>query len=849
MPYTPYERLNVFDDVVSETLHQRRKSTSLVQTRTPFLRYTTTVDFGSSDQPNLTDSIRYLGKPYYGVDFKDYEGCKFFTVGLHGWDNLNYSGEDIYNSQSQKGLVVGTSYKNGTQKLIKTYADKTMSPQSYPPPGIESATVERLRNGNVLKMSINIVCHTQAQLDMLDVLAFAPGMDCVLEWGSLISTPTGAQKLPGPKSNAKILNFAKTQEAIETLQNIKANNSRVQFIQEWCEPNDFNYDFALAQIANVKTTLDNNRYTVTVEAYGRADNIMYISAYATTTTPTTTPTTAQSIHRYFAPSSYFKDDLQTVDKNSKLYEGIFLFEESIDAAKKAENPNTPIALGQINDIGLEDTYFIRFDKFINDFINTKIVDIINKGTRTTINKFVADIYVSDDNKITNTPLGWNKYLQSTEPSILLIMNPDAAGTAFDTRQMLKDTFDIKKNQLDSLNTDVKSLGAQQTDGFDITTKKVRDFNKDKTYQKLGKLSKIEGDENSGVMLPSTGIWLNSKGLQQIFLGARTITEGLETLLNKLNAATEGYWDLKLMYDEDNSTIRIVDDNVCGVSRASQGIYTFNKLLEVSEDNSVIGSDALSVKVNTDYPKLLFSQLAISAISNYSSQPDTRDLFNNNHTGKVKLNNRLKSLLKDPIKGSPVAVLDTVVTTAANTSKGSSIYSLLNENARLELYKDKIDQSVFDNIVKAFGGTPGVPGSEQIPSGVYNVLYQLLQRKTLLTSSEASRFADTIKREKLTPEKVNSIITFIKARDKALIDYWKNQETKNFNESIRGLVASGKIPTGTVGTGPLQYLGNQPFVTGKPRDIQGRAEPELSEQSKQVIQKIEASKEKLKGLFN
>ena len=64
MAYTSYEQLNVFDDSILSELNERRKSTKLAQTITPFLRYTTTVDFGGTTSPNLTNSIRYLGRNY-----------------------------------------------------------------------------------------------------------------------------------------------------------------------------------------------------------------------------------------------------------------------------------------------------------------------------------------------------------------------------------------------------------------------------------------------------------------------------------------------------------------------------------------------------------------------------------------------------------------------------------------------------------------------------------------------------------------------------------------------------------------------------------------------------------------
>ena len=485
MAYTSYEQLNVFDDSILSELNERRKSTNLVQTRTPFLRYTTTVDFGGKTSPNLTNSIKYLGGNYGDVTFPDYNGCKFFTLGMHGWDNKNYS--DMYNSQGNNGLIVGTTYKDGKQTLVKTFNKNTISPNSYPPPGIESATVERLRNGNVLKMTINVVCYTQAQLDMLDVLAFAPGMDCVLEWGNIISTPSGT------KSLSKILDFSKT-DTIETLKTLKTKNYRDKFIKEWCEPNNFNYDFALAQIANVKTTLENNKYKVTVIAYGPADNLMYVSAYATTVKPEINKTTSSTIRDYFSPNAGFLNELETADTNPLLKDGsVVKFDEKVDEAKKILDPNTAIQVGQTNDYGQERTFYIRFDKFINYFLNTQLAGIANQGSRTLITKFVSDINVTTDGT-TNIPLGWNKFLRSTDPSILLIRN-------------LKAIDPLNSPPTRSENLISGSYASSVAVGTLNEAVKTGKFMFSEVANKLGDVFPIpaECDENSGIMLPDKEI--------------------------------------------------------------------------------------------------------------------------------------------------------------------------------------------------------------------------------------------------------------------------------------------------------------------------------------------------------
>ena len=208
MTLNPVEVLNVFDPRLQTELRSRSFSKNLVQVRTPFLRFTTAADMSTFAAVENSPSAA-----------ANYNGYKYFTLGLHGWDNKNYKAADLYGTQAQNGLVVGTTYKSGEQKLVFThrgdqrtsYAPSPTTPgntggvqqlgavtittggdpaQNFPPPGITSAKVERLRSGNVLKFTIEAQCYTQEQLEVLDMLCFIPGMTCILEWGTVTTTPT-----------------------------------------------------------------------------------------------------------------------------------------------------------------------------------------------------------------------------------------------------------------------------------------------------------------------------------------------------------------------------------------------------------------------------------------------------------------------------------------------------------------------------------------------------------------------------------------------------------------------------------------------------------------------------------
>jgi hypothetical protein len=406
MPQAPFESWNVFAPDVQLELRKRRLSQNLVQTRTPFLRYTTTVQFDGYTVPGVdmpgfqTSLAQVLGDTALEAYNAEYNGCRFFTLGLHGWDNSKYADSDIYNSQTKSGLIVGVTYKDGKQVLVRTLEGDTMeSPHAFPPPGIESATVERLKSGNVLKFTIETVCYTQQQMDMLDLLAFVPGMTCVLEWGNVLSTPTGIQKLEN------ILDFSYPNEIKQILTDTLAANkkrtgkstvgARTEFINAWCKPNKYNYDFAIAKIANIKTELQGNKYKTTVTAYGVADNIMYISAYATSTPTTpdspdgtktnTEPTYISSIREYFAPNGSFitqlkdivhqqippekhKDTASQGQKSS--YVGVVKFDEKEDATH-TKSTSAASSTGTVNDLGQEETFYITFNAFINFILNNK----------------------------------------------------------------------------------------------------------------------------------------------------------------------------------------------------------------------------------------------------------------------------------------------------------------------------------------------------------------------------------------------------------------------------------------------------------------------------------------------
>lgn len=799
MAFTPYERLNVFTDDVKKELDKRRKSKNLVQTRAPFLKFTTAVDFGTSNsnsKPNLENSMKWLGGingPYKDVSLSQYDGCKFFTLGLHGWDNTKYSSENIYGVQSPDGLIVGVTYKDGNNILVKTPQDDahSISPVGYPPPGIENVKIERTKSGNVLVFNIDIVCYTKVQLDMLDTLAFIPGMDCILEWGNIISTPDGS------KAPDYTLDFTRS-DITDVLKQYRKKYDRQKFIDTWCAPNDFNYDFAIARISNIKTAFEDNKYKVSIVAYGQADAILHLSAYATTTEKEQAKQKQEaestSIHRYFSENSDFILELQSIvatkDPKHPLYDYVTFFDEPvapgiIDKATGAlkslfggtSTPGSSTSAGAVNDLGQEKTYYIRFDKFINYFLNQRLISIINRGLNPAdqFTKFVSDIAnenETDPNKI-GTVVGFNKHLLSTDPSVMIIVNNLAKSDNAKLFSAVASNLSGSNNSQSRNDQLVKSNEFQK---LDPTVNSVTPFDKD-----------ANGD--AGSMIPARGVWLNSKGIQQVFLGARTITEGMETLLNKINAATEGYWDMKLMHDDrdDSAQFRIVDDNHMQIIREKQEIYTFNKKLATADNGNTVGPELLSININMDYPKLIFAQLAIGGINNASSTPKKNDQnfvagTTTDKNGKPLFTNKLSNLLKDDETVSPP---NKSAGQTATANPNDNFQSALKNNSKLSGNTEAanlIGGAVF-NLTANFNAP--------IPPEAANVIKLIIGKQTPITEPEAASYVSQLQSitPSLTSTQVDLIINLVKKHAQALIISYKNEEINNFQNKIKSLNVS------------------------------------------------------------
>jgi hypothetical protein len=766
MALNPVERLNVFDPELRTELRKRSLSKNLVQTRTPFLRFTTAA--------NVSDLV--VGENEQ--KFAAYRGCQFFTLGVHGYNEINYSADDLYGTQAETGLVVGTTYINGQQRLVRTFGglEPRESAKNYPPPGITSARVERLRNGNVLRFTIETQCYTQEQLEMLDALCYVPGMTCVLEWGNQFTTVSGQKTI-----NTK-LDFTKVGEA-KTIIRTSLKLSRSEFIRSWCAPNEYNYDWAVANIANVKTRIENNIYKTTVVAYGRADNIMYISAYATANPINNAildreKNITKSVTEYFKLNGEFSRFLDNVITNPTILEDayrkqVITLRDDVDRREMVNNLPTSQDTGTVNDLGFENVYFITFDFFVRYILNDSrygLLGIMNSGIS---DAYKLDVLVSPlvDGADVIT-VGYNRYLRSTSPETMIIYNPNATLNTKSAPSINSSIINQLQSRAgsDAAKNDVRDIAA----GTKSSPSLVPIFE-----QPFG--GNTPAGNESGIALLSRGVWLNSKAIQSAFLNARTVMEGLETLLRNINAATENYWDLKLYYDDDKQQFRILDDNNRTVEfNTNQKIYEFNKQLS-NIDGDTIGPDVIDIQVSTDYPKLLFSQLAISGINggNLVNDPQRTDY---DFIRKTSVRDILIS--DDP--------LDPTVGGEIPESPPQTLPSL--SAFTQDLYNTRIRSTLGNSITLGRLSTTLQAGfGETINPKVQALLRDLFAIPTLLTEGQAQIFRNRLTELKtnneITEQQVTALTTLFAERAKAIIRRLKTFEIDAFTEAYNSWSSS------------------------------------------------------------
>lgn len=569
----PYPGFNAFRPFVTNELN-RRKTTYPIYTVSPFVRMTST------------------------TEDKEY-GRKFFTLGLHGFHDTDFDMFDV--SYGAKSDVVGYSYdvntSDGTLKKRLHSTDmisaenlppdfveglnerhqsavqeqraafetfqreqaKIFAANSHPVPGITHVSIDRKGPFAPFIATVKWQCYNRAQLEFLRHHFMNVGQYVVLEWGNQFAN----------KQIAKTLDFSDPEIVTELATCIRKGRSYI--IKNWVEPNDGNYDFVVGNVSNFNVTVDHKTgiYNCSTTIVSVGEVIFGINNHFTfIDTDGVFNDSAQpmsSVEDFFKPNRKYDELINSLSSDPTL---VANYTTKWDGNTTNLNTSETELANNVSS-NPQDYRFISW-KFFTENLIPEIFALI-RGDQVTndLNQWF-DIKYDDVNEPPERQLwvGYNEHLKSTNPDVMILVTKDMKTPA---------------------------------QGFDG----------------IGKFGEL--DSHRGKL--SKGVWLNVGMIRRAFLQTNNLVQAIRNILSSLNNATENFWKLTLIWDEEIHKWRIVDSNFGDTQRVPK-FYVFN---EIQEDESA-AFDILKVDLDSAFPAELITQTMLYSKYKASSPEERRRLI-------------------------------------------------------------------------------------------------------------------------------------------------------------------------------------------------------------------------------
>jgi hypothetical protein len=661
----------IINPLIKAVLDNRSRLDNTVQVAMPFVKATTTLQH------------EFLGE----------ESNIGFTLGLHGI-NKDVTHEEMYAGIDPSAPLIGYTYRlDGTPHLvyavnpeldqISTRVDQIFDKQAsivtypnnsnftrIPPPGITNMTIGRNKNGLLASAQLDITIPSLIQLECLHRTFLVPGLGMVVEWGQQFAVESLTTNVTGelPDISYNLFPWANRPELLRMLDKLARREVGLQDIMDkYVYPTSGQYMWMFGRVANfsVQSNSDGS-FKANVKIVGPSEDAW---AYSTTTTvvpkkdasaPYFCASDVNSVQSYFTNTvagglnlKTLLDDVRSGKRLKDWEKHILYFKQGNQAQEGEPKPNSPTATTEQQSFGdSEDAYFMTWKFFVNVVINDDTHGIkailrragISPDKLATIglllpyasgplrqNSNVAGIPYVDDPK--ESFVGANPYLRSIDPSTLIIVNPTAAKLAEKNPQYNIPSMEEKLLEVNEDSNNFSKLG-----WFDKSATKY-----------------LTGDKLDRGFL-SCGVWVNHKAVVEAMAGADTIMRGISTLLERMNSATRGYWQLTLDQIEGDDQLPnphsyiVVDANwrdssENAVAKFIDNVHIFNKYVRKStSDGTLVGSDLIECSVDLSLPKRLFSQIATLGLVS-STDVAAAGGGNPEETGSIKISDPNDTLAK------------------------------------------------------------------------------------------------------------------------------------------------------------------------------------------------------------
>jgi hypothetical protein len=628
------------DENIKKILDLRSELNNSVQVGMPFVKATTTIR-GNKEYLNSEDN-------------------RGFTLGLHGInEDVRY--QDMFSSENGTEPLIGYTYKsNGgvervyardpqssayvtagqildTRTSIVTYPENSQFIR-IPPPGITSVSVGRNKSGLLAMATLQISIPSLIQLESLHRTFLIPGVGMILEWGQQFA-PYSTNDQYGQKSDITEHMFPwYDRDKLETMftRLAKREVGLKEILENYVYPSNGQYMWMFGRIGtfDIKSNSDGS-FTSTVKIVGPSED-----SWAYMTKNTVVPrkdassqyfceSDTNSVYKYFANTmaggknlKSLLDDVKSGDNKelSDWREHVISFEQANQSdGEPTENSPNP-SHDEKTFADNQDAYFMTWRFFVNVVINDPKYGVRSIFTQAGLSPDlvksiglllpyaigekrdtkIGKIKAVDDLK--ESFVGANKYLRSTDLSIMVIVNEMAAELA-------------KNNPQYNIPVSEESLLDPTGDSAKFTIPTVS-FEKSATDY-------IKDVKNPDRGLLSSGVWINHKAVVSSMLRGDTILRGIGYLLDLMNQATANYWQLTLDIadaeeDRNPHSYTVVDANFRdssnnAVKKFLDKVYTFNKYVRQTDSGKLVGSELIDCTIDLSLPKRLFAQIGTTGL--------------------------------------------------------------------------------------------------------------------------------------------------------------------------------------------------------------------------------------------
>jgi hypothetical protein len=592
------ESLESFHPRIQYELTRRRISSETANTYMPFVKLTSLSKVLKNNLPAGTSTAHCPSLGIHGeneVSFDNIYNNKAITERFAQLARLT----DVTLTQSNRSIIGYARTQDGLQTVPVIVEDASKDALNVPIPGITQVNVERSTagpmgvRGGLTKIDLKIVAYSVGQVDTLLRYYLRPATRVVLELGRISSNPKEKPIKPfdWKKNETQIRNYFS--------ELIKSPAKQEEFIKEYIYENYGNYEAFVSYVVKFNLKYNkNNTYEIdlTLHSVQQVEVPTKHTAVQSTCPNPTANCEAMDIQEYFSDAYSWKNNsfanLINYYKNNPVSSEDRYWSSQIIPIKNQDNNSNPNA-GPSTQAGTrENEYFVSWDFFVTKILNDNrfgIASMLGNAELANLSLLrpTRDIQPSEEDiGLIANRVGYHPNLRSVNPEVMIIWNETAQNRFENTTdsKIFESILNLAKRDnpedLNVVNQEIATALASR----DVSNKiKLGSLN---TFHNL--LTTDTPQAGAGSL--SHGVWINTKAIKQAFTSTDTISSAISMLLNMMNSATEGYWNLQLYStDVKNPGMHIIDMGLSPEPKIIQNSPTGGIDKEEDETSNILSS--------------------------------------------------------------------------------------------------------------------------------------------------------------------------------------------------------------------------------------------------------------------